>query len=129
MIRCKLSDSLEPMVAVEVLNGDGDSRTVEAVLLALALCVIIPKTGVSRLASLLPPRSHSHRQARLNLAELFTLRRADFGADALGIYMKTNPDSAGAAPARFAVIYLYIRKRAARAGMNRAQERIRSRMI
>ena len=32
MIRCRLSERLEPMVDVEVLNGDGDSRTVEAVL-------------------------------------------------------------------------------------------------
>ena len=32
MIRCRLSERLEPMVAVEVLNADGDSRTVEAVL-------------------------------------------------------------------------------------------------
>ena len=32
MIRCRLNERLEPMVAVEVLNGDGDSRTVEALL-------------------------------------------------------------------------------------------------
>ena len=34
-----------------------------------ALCVIIPKIGVSRLASLLPPRPHSPSQARSNPAE------------------------------------------------------------
>ena len=32
MIRCRLSERLEPMVAVEVSNANGDSRTVEALL-------------------------------------------------------------------------------------------------
>ena len=32
MIRGRLNERLEPTVAVEVSNGDGDSRTVEAVL-------------------------------------------------------------------------------------------------
>ena len=53
-------------------------------------CVIIPKTGVSRLASLLPPVHIAlvrRGQTLPSLDELFTLRRADFAADALGSYM------------------------------------------
>ena len=56
----------------------------------LALCVIIPQTGVSRLASLLPPVHIAlvrRGQTLPSLDELFTLRRADFAADALGSYM------------------------------------------
>ena len=53
-------------------------------------CVIIPKTGVSRLASLLPPVHIAlvrRGQTLPSLDELFTLRRADFSANALGSYM------------------------------------------
>lgn len=53
-------------------------------------CVIIPKTGVSRLASLLPPVHIAlirRGQTLPSLDELFTLRRAAFAADSLGSYM------------------------------------------
>ena len=53
-------------------------------------CVIIPKTGVSRLASLLPPVHIAlirRGQTLPSLDELFTLRRAAYAADSLGSYM------------------------------------------
>lgn len=53
-------------------------------------CVIIPKTGVSRLASLLPPVHIAlvrRGQTLPSLDELFTLRRAAHAADSLGSYM------------------------------------------
>ena len=87
----KLSEAEQrEMLREQVIKADIGVTGVDYAIAETGSCVLLPRKGVSRLVSLLPPEHVAvveKGQVLPSLDELFTLRRQDFLEGKLGSYM------------------------------------------